>query len=341
MKGLVLSTCLLFFCVGCANFATQRDTTKVPLAGNKATNVIVADLTSVLAQLMNPLDVTVQFSVPQTAYGRTVVATLRNRSFGMQRVPDDQGAQFLDYTETVSTGSDKSREYRYGIAIGTVSVERTYTFKRGRIFPSEPMIVRGSRQSAALDTALFVERGSELGFIHQIDYRERDVAEVAVPRITVVTGELVSDIATSTFEMPAEFGINATNTETRNIYYTNESNFSKITRNYREVNREIILFPDDSMRLGRVGKAQVRKVLARFDKGQDFINLIGCSQGVTSFKGGNEQLALGRSKRVFEEFVALGVPRTSLLDEGCWAPEASQARYPGRAVVVILKRRKS
>ena len=341
MKGLVIFFYLLLFCAGCASLSSDNNNQQVPLVGDKAAAVIIDDLTAVLAQLMDPLDVTVQFRVPQTAYGRAVVDELRSRSFGMQRVSDDQGVRFLEYSESVSTGSDKAKQFEYKIALGSVSVERVYEFKKGRIFPHAPMVVRGSRSSAALETELFVESGSDLGYTHQIDYRERDMEEIRVPRVSLVTGELVSEIASSTLDLPEEVGINATNTETNNIYYTNESNFSKITRNYREIHRDIIMFADDSMRLGREGKKQVRDVMTRFDKDRDFINLIGCSQGVTKNALGNEGLALGRSKRVFEEFVALGAPRASLLDEGCWAPEASQARYPGRAVVVILKRRKS
>ncbi len=341
MKGLILSIFLLGFTAGCAGLPGKNDPQKVPLVGERAAELIVTDLTTVLAQLIDPLNVTIQFNDPKTAYGRYVISALRKRSFGMQRVKEDQGARFLNYSESVSTGSSQSNEYLYRIIVGEVQVERNYALKGDSVQPLAPMVVRGSRRSASLDTTLFDNSGEELGFIQQIDYREVDLAEVIVPRISLVTGDLVSEIASSTLNLPEEVGINATNKQTKNIYYTNESNFSNITRNYREVQRDVVLFGDDSMRLGRAGKRQIKNILDIFNEDTDFINLIGCSQGVTKVEGGNEALALGRAKRVFDEFVTLGVPKTSLLDEGCWAPEASQARYPGRAVVVVLKRRKS
>lgn len=341
MKGLVISVCLFILVSGCSSMGREPNPEQVPLVGDAAADKIVADLSGVLAQLFDPLDVTIQFSNPKTAYGRVVVASLRELSFGMQRVKQDQGARFLQYSESVSTGSSRENEYLYQISMGDVRVERKYALKGGNVYPLAPMVVRGSRKSASLDTNLFDTTSDDLDFINQIDYREVELAEITVPRISLVTDKLVEEIASSTLDLPNEFGVNATNKRTKNIYYTNESNFSSITRNYEEVFRDVVLFGDDSMRLGRTGKRQVREVLSVFEQETDFINLIGCSQGVTKREGGNEALALGRAKRVFDEFVSLGVPKTNLLDEGCWAPEASQARYPGRAVVVVVKRRRS
>jgi len=341
MKGLILSLFLFGLCAGCASLRGDQDPDRVPLVGNAAAEVILTDLTSVLAELLDPLDVTIQFSEPKTAYGRMVVSELRKRSFGMQLVKEDQGASFLEYSESVSTGSSRANEYLYRVSVGQIQVERSYRLTADKAYPLAPMVVRGSRKSASLVSDLFESTGDDIGYIQQIDYRERDMAEVTVPRVSLVTGELVSEIASNTLELPDEFGINAANKETQNIYYTNESNFSKITRNYQEVLRDVVLFGNDSMRLGLNGKKQLKTMLASFNKDTDFINLIGCSQGSTKIEGGNEALAMGRAKRVFDEFVSLGVPKTNLLDEGCWAPEASLARYPGRAVIVVLKRRKS
>jgi len=101
----------------------------------------------------------------------------------------------------------------------------------------------------------------------------------------------------------------------------------------------VLEFPNDSLRV----LPQVRRTLTRmreeFQPATDYFSVVGCSHGKTDIENGNELLAVGRSKRVLEELIALGVPDERVLDEGCWAPVHFDGVMPRRGVRVELKRR--
>lgn len=123
----------------------------------------------------------------------------------------------------------------------------------------------------------------------------------------------------------------------RNMMDLGDSNYAGLLDDYGNVEELILMFPNDSLRLGDDNKAQIRKTLERFDPGRDVYSIVGCSLGPTRLENGNQALALGRANRVKEELLFAGVPHERILDEGCWAGE-SATRFPSRGVVLTLKR---
>lgn len=156
--------------------------------------------------------------------------------------------------------------------------------------------------------------------------------DVTVPEIDLASGEpvyagIVPDQAPSMVPNPLA----------RNMMDLGDSNFSDTFEAYVNVEEVVMVFPNDSLTMGKVNKALIHRTVEKFDPERDLLAIVGCSLGKTSVKGGNEALALGRASRVREELLFSGVPSERILDEGCWAGERS-AEFPSRGVVLTHKR---
>ena len=115
--------------------------------------------------------------------------------------------------------------------------------------------------------------------------------------------------------------------------------FGNVDDTHRRVDRQVIVFADDSMVLGDDNREMLAEFVATRVRESDVVGLVGCSNGPTALDIGNEGLALGRAARVADELVARGVPREQVRDEGCWGPASVGDRFPGRGVVLELWRR--
>lgn len=124
----------------------------------------------------------------------------------------------------------------------------------------------------------------------------------------------------------------------RNMLNIGQSNFASVTQDYQELSSNVLVFDDDSLRLGADNKAMLGKLAEQFDAQTDLISLIGCSHGPSTRNNGNQYLAIGRANRVKEELIFSGVSAETILDEGCWAPTA-QEDLPARGVIVRMLRR--
>lgn len=343
MKGIYLIVGLVaILSAGCASLSTNRLSDGERITAPQAEQQVVSDLMFVMKQLLPPRSSTVQYRSAEDTLTTAVTDYLREQGYGLQKVSADQGANFLTYEVSALAEADGGRRYRYTLAIGDLSVERHYVDLGTEIYPASPLVVRGAgdQSTAAVDLnrELFETEDKDLAYLFRIEFRELDIPAAAVPRIAVITDELVADIASSTINSPNETGINFANREITNLYFTNESNFSSATRGYETVRRDVVVFDNDSMRLGPNGKRKIRAISQVFVADTDFIQLLGCSNGYTALEIGNEGLALGRSRRVVEEFISLGIDKGSMLDEGCWAPANLDGRFPRRGVVIELKR---
>jgi len=125
--------------------------------------------------------------------------------------------------------------------------------------------------------------------------------------------------------------------EFSNLYDTRESRYQQIFQNYDVVDSRVMVFPNDSLVLGRVNKQSVRSYLDQFDPNTDLISVIGCSHGATNLENGNGYLANGRAFRVKEEFVSAGFASDKVLEEGCWASQ-DFPEMPTRGVLVQHRR---
>jgi len=334
MKSLVWMTIFagMLLLTSCATSNQGKDSQVVTDVKN---GLVVRDFLVAISQVFDPIMTTVQLNAPVTDFGTELENGLREMGFGMQRVTSDHGPTFLSYSKTVSENNRNIATARYKLYIGDIGLERTYAvLDGGGIAPNGPMIVTGTEKQIVLNGELFPGQSTELQYA-----KEEDI-EIEPDSITVIDFEVMDAIAQlRTTSLPSYSALNSQNQQIENLFNQGASNFESINDDYRTVRKDIIIFDDDSLELKKQGRGQIEKLIKFFNPTTDVFRLIGCSIGSTQHKGGNEELALGRSKRVAGELIARSVKIDAIFDEGCWSPQTGDVDYPARAVVVQLQRK--
>lgn len=338
LKTIVL-TCSIVLVAGCASLGQPES--DEPDIETFMVQYVSRDFLSVYTQLLPPRETTVQLGKPSTVFGKELEEGFKETGYGIQRVGADQGPFYMTYSENTKHNSDNRKTYTYKLDVGDLGLERTYiNVKNAGVFPAGPMMVYGTTKNVELNPDLFKQQGSQLAFVSEVQYEKRaESASDTVPKITLVDEDLIRGILEKQdADLPSYKALNSQNIAIENLYSRGESNFQSVDIDYRTVRKDVIIFGDDSLRLRERGKDQITRLAGFFNANTDLFRLVGCSNGPTKHEGGNEALALGRSKRVAEALLSQGVKQSSILDEGCWAP-VSHDEFPARGVLVELKRR--
>ncbi len=305
------------------------------------------NLVAVLAQVLPPMSTTIQTRAHTDPLGQLLVTRLVAAGYGIQRVDTDLGAHLLHYERNAvdageTPGSGISR-LNYSLSIGDVEVSRRYRLDAtGRSVPDSPVRLAGSRLPVEVDDSGFADAmpgRATSSSLTRVSHVSQSTAPVEVPMISLITAGVVRNVARSTSQGPSLQALNTSQVEVGNRFYGNTMNFGGIARSHVGISRQVVIFPNDSMRLGEQGKSVIRQLVDQYQERTDLISLVGCSNGYTALAIGNEGLALGRSGRVTEELMSLGISRDHILDEGCWAPTSAGDRFPSRGVVIELLRR--
>ena len=315
--------------------ATKEVVEEEQVVQNVKNGLVVRDFLVAISQVYDPIQTTVQLNAPVTDFGSELENGLQKMGYGMQRVESDHGPTFLSYSKIVSENNRNIAIARYKIFLGDIGLERTYAVSdTGGIAPNGPMIVTGTEKNIVLSGDLFPGQSVEVEYLQEEDIRLEPDA------VTVIDFEVMDAITKlSTTTLPSYNALNSQNREIENLFNQETSNFESVNEDYRTVRRDIIVFDNDSLELKNQGRGQIEQLLRFYEPQTDVFRLIGCSIGTTNHDGGNEELALGRSKRVAGELLARSVAIEAIVDEGCWAPETGSINYPARAVVVQLQRK--
>jgi len=294
--------------------------------------LIATNLVDAISQYprLNPLLATVQTTRPDNAFERQVHKEMVARGYKVESVGEGQGSNGVD-ANIRSMESDTSEvEALYVLTVGDTSVERRFNTTDGTTVPASELIVRGADERTVKlnDAELFSDVQSEYSqvvFGSGVD-QDLEIADIFRPAAEKMRDSLPQGPLPPVVK--------------RNVYDTMISNFSEIYEEYEDLEQSILIFPNDSLRLGETNKKIIEQFVDKMDKETDVLSVIGCSHGATQINNGNSLLALGRAHRVKEAFLFSGVDHDSVLDEGCWAPNTFDL-LPNRGVVLTLKRRKS
>ena len=350
-KFAVFGTLLIL--AGCAT-TTKESATKS--SEQLLADDMVGDLVSVVPQILEPLSTTIQFNKQLSGKFGSAVEMLVELGFGLQRVDADQGKHFL-VLEDVSLAADQAKSVtRLRLSLGNIELTRSYrivgreisvphtdlTWRDNKaVVPAEPLMVAGTRQRIEVSGYEVAEQaGSSASLsIGSAQYTSSAPIEGGIPTISLITDELVRQLAKTAFP-GADIGqLYSDSFKLENMTHVFDNAFASISDNYERVARETVIFPNDSQFLGRSGKRQVKKLLTRYSPNSDLIGIVGCSNGPTKLEIGNEGLALGRAKRIAEEFYTAGLARDKVFNEGCWSSDKTDG-FPTRGVVIDLWRRK-
>lgn len=358
---------MLVFLIGCAGTGSgSTQSAAIDSNQQKLHETMIVDLVSVLPQLLDPLGNTIQIGTETAKENAFVVRQLISLGYGLQRVDADQGSNHLRVIELDSIEKVDMPTSRLLLSVGDIELSREYGIV-GRqmalaefpdlqwygdqaVVPISKLKLAGTRQAVEI-----------VGMKKQLDFTavEQELAEQpevvdggvqysalapikgGIPTISLITNDIISRVAESASGGPSIQGLNSSKVEVSNLFYGGESTFESVLDNYNRIAREIVIFPNDSQRLGRPGKLIVRKLVSRFSENSDVIGIIGCSNGHTNLKIGNEGLALGRAQRITEELLSAGISPDKVFDEGCWSPTKNTRGFPNRGVVIDLWRRKA
>jgi len=294
--------------------------------------VAINDLVRALVQYRDPITTTLQAGLNIANEDKAgLLAELAERGYGLQLVDADQGANLLSHQVVEVDNGDEVNSTRHTLQVGRLELARDYITVNGETRPTGPLSVAGSRRRISLDDSRFGETVANDRLVSRIAFSiTNDVQPGDTPRISLLQIPLAG-VAES------RVGTNASGLEVSNVFF-GANNFGSLLDEYQKVETMSVIFPNDSMRLGNIGRLKIDVFLGDFAEDSDLIRVVGCSNGPTSIQIGNEGLALGRAERVTQELLARGVTREHILDEGCWAPESAGDRFPSRGVVLELYR---
>ncbi|ASJ74397.1 hypothetical protein [Granulosicoccus antarcticus] len=305
-----------------------------------AYRTMVNDLSDVVVQIFDPRDTTLQVTRsnadPILQY---FVQVLAEHGFGIQRVSADQGAQYLQYE---LRSIDDENGVLVSLNVGPVVATRYYQLLRDNVVtPTSVVQLAGTRAPVTVaDTPTGRFKVSNPAF-SQVQYVAAMSLDEQSPIISLVTPDVINSATSQSARGPSLQALNSSKVEVTNLFFGTESNFASILDGHEQVDRQIVVFGNDSMILGDTNKQLIDQFVDEKLEATDVISLVGCSNGPTALDIGNEGLALGRGRRVIEALMARGVSREQILDEGCWAPTKADDRFPSRGVVLELWRSQS
>lgn len=340
MKTFVTAIVTLLFLSGCSMLPRVKGDDE-----NARSDVVATDMVQTLSQLRgySPASTTVQLRPGEKGFYQNLERALKRSGYGLQYLSQgESGDRQVSYdVETFEDEYGKSLGYR--VRIGKVELSREYQVEGSRLFPVTSMSVKGvSPVSTMMDGSIFD---------HQVvipskekkadpDTRQKEGKAKdwrAVPSSEEKGWQVVpsSEEALSLLiSHPQGLAIAAPRKEA-NVFDSGTSNYN--TSGYTVEDELVLVFANDSMKIGSTNKIILQDMAARFDKDTDLLSVMGCSMGRTSIPNGNELLAVGRANRVKEELIMASIPAESILDEGCWSGERDD-QIPARGVVVTHHR---
>ena len=330
---------------GCS---AMNDSTEISLDAENVVSAVPAtdqamtdDIVRVASQIFSPINTTLQFT---ENYDDPLldhfISEFASAGYGIQRVSADQGSHYFTYSFGEQNSSNDETRVRLNTSIGAVDLSRDYTVSGDdSVSPASPFRVSGTREPVEVqdqNEGAFTVARPEFSTVVYVAALNLD--EQVPPVISLITNDVVSRVARQTTQSTSLQALNSSRVEVSNLFYSDESNFSSILDDYEQIERQIVIFGNDSMILGDTNKSLIKQWVNQQLQPSDLISLVGCSNGYTTLDIGNEGLALGRAQRVTQALLEEGVPRDRILDEGCWAPVSAGDKFPARGVVLELWR---
>ncbi len=317
-----LFSVLCIFLSSCAFLSSDKREYTLP---EDQTELVSRDFVAAIARLrgFNPRETTVQFRNPTTPFSTELHDAMRRAGFGIQIIKDNERASNHVHYVSRRYESAEGTTVAYEVSVGSVKLSREYEIRAGRVFPIAALSIKGGVQDGnqRVDNSIF----------RAVD----PVIDNPVMK-SVITSDSNSVITTpNTPELSSLQGSTLALLR-KNVADIGSSNFREYFKHFNSVRSETLVFPNDSLRLGRPNKKTIWSVAQQFDAATDIISVLGCSHGATKIDNGNALLATGRASRVKEELIMSNISPEKILDEGCWAPTYYKD-FPRRGVVLTLR----
>lgn len=325
--GSVVFTVLLMFSVSaCSSVGAKLPWNQEPTVN---LDLIAANLVNTASQLphLSPTTSPLQIRKDDSDFSRAIRRALEQGGFNLENISRDQGMNQVA-SEVKRIRTETREKESYVLRIGRVSIERAYSVINGHTVPVSEQNIRGVDDvSIALNDDIFVAPSSAFSSVAFKPYEG--------PRIDDVLAAPVIEKRLIPVRRQQE-----RNVVKQNIYETMSSNYKDVFAGFEDIDQSVLIFPNDSLRLGEANKRIIEEYVEKMDPETDVLSVIGCSHGNTKIDNGNSLLAIGRANRVKEAFLFSGLQHDQILDEGCWAPQTFDEVMPSRGVVLTLKRQR-
>jgi len=334
---------------GCAAFSKRDDRLT-----DRNSEIVATDFVTALSSLRGhqPKNTMLQIRPTKTGFGNSLKRELRNAGYGIQSIANNDTGPTLVTYQADSFENTTFESVAYRVRVGSVELGREYEIRAGNVFPVTSLSVKGVGISTnPLDESIFERASGRDSFDEQDGWQPIGPGYQSEPESPVIVTPIerpvtiVQTIPDRSIETRSETLSNPTSPEAyqrprqlENMLMLGESNYADIYKRYNVVKSEVVVFPNDSMRLGDAGKEKVAKFLSGFKSDSDILSVVGCSHGKTNVIDGNRKLALGRAQRIIDELLVHRILASKIFDEGCWAG-VSQKELPGRGVILTMRRK--
>jgi len=276
--------------------------------------LIAEDLVAALVQLpeLSPQRTPLVTDAPDSRFAVRLLGALQDAGYELRLAADgpadDAIATRLSWRIVAPSDRSPISPWTFTLKAGRVELQRRYRTDEHGVRPASTMRLNGADATGLrLDERAF---GQQAGI------------PATAPVIASAARSQAQAIPTA---------------KAPNLFLTGVSRHAGRLSGHRVVRSTVLVFPNDSLRLGLNNKRAAADIVARFDPARDLLSVIGCSHGATALPDGNRRLALGRAERVSDEFQRAGIRADRILDEGCWAGQG-HATMPPRGVVVTHHR---
>lgn len=326
----LISVSLMFASYGCSIKSsklldepiTSTSTTEDLARENKLRDLeyVAASLVGVLAQLddFEPLSITVQATPPVSEYGEALLRELRRVGYGVQRVVEDQGRNYISYARTEII-SDEGFIVQYSLTINDAVVARQFVESDSSISPVSPFLIEGVKPqeiNSGFDPFVRADRVAEPA--SGVAFELEDGSEVIQGR----SGRKNSPRGRRYYQVSELLEFNTADKIDVGEY--------KIVKQIR------VTFPtSDDRILGKGNKQLLWELASSMMPDREILTLAGCFHSSPGTE--RERRSLAWMKRISEEFVSAGVDRKQIRLIACPGSDGN-SQLPEQFVVVTLRR---
>lgn len=276
--------------------------------------LVAINLVAALVQIpeMRPERATLQVSAPASAFGHAIVRALEDAGFGVQRVSNDQGRNYVSYSERFAE-TESGPVTDFTLSVGGIRLSREYVERDGNIYPSSLMTVLGTESAAniALADDVFREQGGAgTAFISGARSSEG-----------IDDGSGIRTVDVADFdELPMERRSTQEDVllRARQLFFERDAARSPpdLSR-YERFRRTVLIFDDTKTQfMGPANKRAVRLLVREFDT-DDLLVIRACHDA-----DGRNEAAGAHAIRVEEELASHGVAA-----ESAWIAPCVRASY--------------
>jgi len=316
----------------------------------KNDELIAIDLVNALVQFegMHPSNTQLSLTKSNTGFSMALHSVLSAAGYSIDNSQSGRVvSSYVEQGKQEITGKHQT----YMVAAGDIKIKRDYFLQPWGVTPSSNLYVQGADASQIiLNDDLFDQAAPQIAAAPAMPTIKPQPVVQASAQPVVATPDVVTTaiptVAKPTLmplvtPMPSRDAlVDQARADKQNMYEIGGSNFGQVFDEFYDVRKMSVVFANDSMRLGRSGKAKINQLLTTFNQDTDVVSVVGCSHGRTSLQDGNKRLAIGRAERVAEALLYAGVPQNKVLEEGCWASKPFDEVFPRRGVVLTIKREK-